>query len=88
MTDEHQQIHNNENLAIFYWRRALELRLRENIPKDILPPHASFNNVKEFETHEELNNISMDLDDMRMTALVISGECNIISSIKLRFNDY
>lgn len=69
---ENQQQHNNENRAINYWGRALEIRRRENIPKDILPPRVAFNNIREFTTIEELNNIAMDLDDMRMTALVIS----------------
>lgn len=86
MTDEHQQMHNNENLAIIYWRQALEIRIRENIPKDILPPQACFNNVREFQTHDELNNIAMDLDDLRMTALVISGELQNIFWNKIRIN--
>lgn len=69
---EEQVLHNNENRAIAFWRFAIEIRNRENIPKQILPPREGFNNIQEFCTHEELNIIAMDLDDLRMTALVIS----------------
>lgn len=68
------QLHNvhNEQQAIAYWRKALEIRARENIPKQPLPPRAAFGNLTEFQTHEELSNIAMDFDEMRMTALIIS----------------
>jgi hypothetical protein len=73
ISDDHQlHNHNNENQAITYWRQSIEIRNRENIPKDILPVRSAFGGIREFSTHEELNNIEMDLDDMRMTALVIS----------------
>lgn len=71
LTDD-QVLHNNENRAIAFWRYAVEIRNREQIPKDILPPREAFNKIQEFRTHEELNNISMDVDDLRMTALIIS----------------
>jgi hypothetical protein len=69
---EDQVLHNNENRAIAFWRYTVEIRNRENISKDILPPKEAFNNIQDFRTHEELNNIAMDLDDLRKTALVIS----------------
>lgn len=65
--------------AISYWRQAIELRLRQNIPKEILPSRAAFNNILEFRTLEDLNNIALNLDDMRMTALVISGKIKILN---------
>lgn len=71
ISDDHQ-LHNNENQAISYWRQAMDIRIRENIPKDILEPRPAFNNIREFSSHEELNDIEMDVDDMRMTALIIS----------------
>lgn len=71
LTDDHA-LNNNENRAIAFWRCAIEIRNRENIPKEILPPRDAFNNIQEFRTHEELNNIALDLDDLRMTSLVIS----------------
>lgn len=79
LTDDHQQ-HNNHNVhrAITYWRQAIELRQRKNVPKEILPGRPAFNHVLEFRTVEDLHNIAMDLDDMRMTALVISGEFILI----------
>ncbi|KAL7011527.1 hypothetical protein ACKWTF_014301 [Chironomus riparius] len=73
ISDDHQlHNHNNENHAITYWRQSIDIRTRENIPKDILPVRSAFGGIREFSNHEELNNIEMDLDDMRMTALVIS----------------
>jgi hypothetical protein len=40
-----QVLHNNENRAIAFWQYAVEIRNRENIPKDILPPREAFNNI-------------------------------------------
>lgn len=66
-----QHIH-NENQAIVYWRQAMDIRLRENVPKLILPPREAFNFAPEFTTVEELNMIAMDLDDMRIQSLIVS----------------
>lgn len=87
LTDE-QQGQNNEHRAINYWRRAIEIRRRENIPKDILPTRAAFNNIQEFRTIEELNNIAMDLDDIKMTALVISGKLKSEQKLRKILNIY
>ncbi|CRK86871.1 CLUMA_CG000696, isoform A [Clunio marinus] len=62
----------NESQAIVYWRQALEIRTRENVPKNILSPREVFNNIVEFTTVDELNSIAMDLDDMRIQSLIIS----------------
>jgi hypothetical protein len=74
LSDDHHHHHNlnNEHQAIIYWRKAIDIRTRENVPKEVLPPRPAFGNIREFQTHEELNSIAMDLDEMRMTALVIS----------------
>jgi hypothetical protein len=74
LCDEHRHHHPNNSpaMAIFYWHFALDIRMRENLPKNVLPPRIAFGNVQEFRTHEELDNIGMDIDDMRMTALIIS----------------
>lgn len=64
-----QHIH-NESQAMVYWRQAMEIRMRENLPKVILPSREAFGDVCEFTTMEELN--SMDLDDMRIQSLIIS----------------
>lgn len=64
-----QHIH-NESQAIVYWRQAIEIRLREKIPKTILPPREAFGDVPEFTTVDDLH--SMDLDDMRIQSLIVS----------------
>lgn len=66
-----QHIH-NEGQAIVYWRQAMDIRLRESVPKIILPPRESFGSVSEFSTVDELNLIAMDLDDMRIQSLIVS----------------
>lgn len=66
-----QHVH-NESQAIAYWRQAMDIRLRENLQKTILPPRDAFGNVPEFTTVDELNAIAMDLDDMRIQSLIVS----------------
>lgn len=66
-----QHIH-NEVQAINYWRQAMDIRLRENIPKKILPPREAFGNMPEFSSIEELNALALDLDDMRIQSLIVS----------------
>lgn len=67
-----EQHFHNESQAIVYWRQAMDIRLRENIPKVILPAREAFLNAVEFTTVEELNSIAMDLDDMRIQSLIVS----------------
>lgn len=66
-----QQVH-NESQAIVYWREAMEIRLRGNVPKVILAPREAFGNVPEFTTFDEINSIAMDLDEMRIQSLIVS----------------
>lgn len=67
-----EQHQHNESQAINYWRQAMEIRLRENVPKEVLPPREAFGNVPEFSSIDELNSIAFDLDDMRIQSLIVS----------------
>lgn len=67
-----EQRTHNESQAIAYWRQAMEIRLRENVPKVVLPTREAYGNVQEFSTVDELTSISMDLDDMRIQSLIVS----------------
>lgn len=67
-----EQHTHNESQAIAYWRQAMDIRLRENIPKAVVPTRKAYGNMPEFSTIEELNAISMDLDDMRIQSLIVS----------------
>lgn len=67
-----EQHQHNESQAISYWRQAMEIRIRENVPKEVSPPREAFGNVPEFSTVEELNSIALDLDDMRFQSLIVS----------------
>lgn len=60
----------NETQAVVYWRQAMEIRLRDNVPKVILPPRQAFDNVPEFNSIEEI--AAMDIDDMRIQSLIVS----------------
>lgn len=66
-----QHLH-NELRAIDYWRQAMDIRLRENIPKTILPPREAFGNMPEFNSMEQLNALALDLDDLRIQGLIVS----------------
>lgn len=59
-----------ETQSVAYWRQAMEIRIRQNAPKTILPPREAFGNVSEFNSVEEL--ITMDVDEMRIQSLIIS----------------
>jgi len=68
--DEHHDL----QLALQYWRTAIQLRNRdpnEVIVKKVRPPAEHFNNAVEFQTMEDLENLSMDLDAMRTQSLLI-----------------
>ena len=62
----------NEAQAITYWRQAMEIRIRENVLKVVLPPREAFGNKPEFNSVEDLNSIAFDLDDMRIQSLIVS----------------
>lgn len=64
--------HNNELQAVSYWRKAMQIRLDENVQKVILPPREAFGNASEFKTMDELYSIAFDIDAIRMQGLIIS----------------
>lgn len=68
--DEHYDL----QTALQYWRTALAIRNED--PNNILQkprttPHAAFLNALEFHTLEELENLALDLDSMRIQSLLI-----------------
>lgn len=68
--DEHHDL----QLALQYWRNAVQLRNRDPVApifKAIRPPAEHFNYAVEFQTLEELDNLSTDLDAMRTQSLLI-----------------
>lgn len=68
--DEHHDL----QLALQYWRTAVQLRTRDPanlIVKNIREPAEHFNYAVEFQTLEELDNLSTDLDAMRTQSLLI-----------------
>jgi hypothetical protein len=68
--DEHHDL----QLALQYWRNAVQLRNRDAaspIVKAISKPAEHFNHAVEFQTLEELDNLSTDLDAMRTQSLLI-----------------
>lgn len=68
--DEHHDL----QLALQFWRKAVQIRHQdpENpIAKGVKPPSEHFNYAVEFQTMDELENLSMDLDAMRTQSLLI-----------------
>lgn len=66
--DEHHDV----QTALVYWRRALELRQRENAPKPPpAEPRAAFMHIAEYRTAEGLDSVALDLDAMRNQSLLI-----------------
>lgn len=66
--------HHDSQLALKFWRAAVQLRNSSNGPpirKTVQPPTEHFNNVVEFQTMEELENLSADVDQMRIQSLLI-----------------
>ncbi|PSN58319.1 hypothetical protein C0J52_00105 [Blattella germanica] len=69
--------HNDTVAALRHWRIATQLRHtfgtnNEPIAKrPVVPPRAAFRNAVEFKTMEDLNNVSLDLDAMRIQSLLI-----------------
>ncbi|CAG9821966.1 unnamed protein product [Phaedon cochleariae] len=66
--------HNDLAVALFHWKEALIIRREENLfPKQpVMQPHEGYRFEKEFETLEELENISADLDLVRIQSLMIA----------------
>lgn len=69
--DEHHDL----QLALQYWRTAVQLRNQRDpanrIVKAIREPTEHFNYAVEFQTLEELDHLSTDLDAMRTQSLLI-----------------
>ncbi|XP_069695746.1 protein fem-1 homolog C [Periplaneta americana] len=70
--------HNDTAAALRHWRIATQLRHtfgpsdNEPIPKrPVMPPRAAFRNAVEFKTMEDLSNVALDLDVMRIQSLLI-----------------
>ncbi|XP_055376509.1 protein fem-1 homolog C [Condylostylus longicornis] len=66
--------HNETRLAILHWRLALHMRHRDEDfieKKPVIPLRAAYGYATEFKTAEELNNISTDVDAMRIQSLLI-----------------
>lgn len=58
--------------ALSLWRRAMEDRMQEPaLPKQINEPIAAYEYVEEVQTIEQLDDLVLDPDEMRMQALVI-----------------
>lgn len=69
--DEHYDL----QTALQYWRRALTLRhknaARPIKKRNLVPPKPAYLNAVEFQTFEELDNLALDLDAMRVQSLLI-----------------
>ncbi|BES96833.1 sex-determining protein fem-1 [Nesidiocoris tenuis] len=68
--DEHVDM----QVALLHWEIALKLRMSTEpaIRKwPVMPPRAAFGNAVEFTTEEELRNLALDLDAMRVQCLLI-----------------
>ncbi|KAK0165341.1 hypothetical protein PV328_003860 [Microctonus aethiopoides] len=69
--------HNDTQIALKYWRKAMTIRNTnaiDNQPlmkRPIMPKRDSFRNAVEFSTFEELNSIAFDLDAIRIQSLLI-----------------
>ncbi|KAK2575935.1 hypothetical protein KPH14_007297 [Odynerus spinipes] len=69
--------HNDTQMALKYWRAAMEIRNAHMVdgkplPKrPVLPRRDTYRYATEFTTLEELNAISLDLDAMRIQSLLI-----------------
>lgn len=69
--------HNDTQIALKYWRKAMTIRNTNTIDnqplmkKPIMPKRDSFRNAIEFSTFEELNSIAFDLDAIRIQSLLI-----------------
>ena len=82
--DEHHDL----QLALQFWRKAVQIRHRDPnnpIMKAVKPPAEHFNCAIEFQTMDELENLSMDLDAMRIQSLLIC-ERILGSTHKVTFN--
>ncbi|KAF2355098.1 Ankyrin repeat [Trinorchestia longiramus] len=65
--DEHNDIHE----AITQWRTAALLRETSGVEKKIMAPLSTFNFIQEFITLDDLDNVIVDQDAIRMQSLLI-----------------
>lgn len=65
--------HQNLRKCLHHWRLALSIRYSD--PNNVIPKNfvskAPYGYIAEFNTYEELENISMDLDAMRIQSLLV-----------------
>ncbi|XP_072398856.1 protein fem-1 homolog A-like [Diabrotica undecimpunctata] len=66
--------HNEWDIAIHHWKTALRIRQAYNLfPKQpVMESQEGYRYQKEFETFEELENITSDEDSMRIQSLIIA----------------
>ncbi|XP_076252370.1 ankyrin repeat protein mann-cup isoform X1 [Rhynchophorus ferrugineus] len=66
--------HNDLTVCLNHWKQALRIRQEnELLPKQPqLTPHEGYRNQKEFESLEELESVSTDLDAVRIQSLLIA----------------
>jgi len=67
--DEHFDL----QTALIYWKKAMEIRMKDpSIPKkSLVPPKAAYRGMTEFTTLAQLDDLSLDLDAMRIQSLLI-----------------
>ena len=69
--DEHYDL----QTALQYWRRALQVRFKQParpiVKRGLVAPKPAYLHAVEFQTFEELENLALDLDAMRVQSLLI-----------------
>lgn len=69
--DEHFDL----QTALVYWKKAMEIRMKDpNNPipkKNLVPPKGAYRGMTEFNTPAQLDDLSLDLDAMRIQSLLI-----------------
>lgn len=62
-------------MAVHFWRTSLSLRLKDPeypiVKTKLVLPKPAYINAIEFQTTEELENLALDLDAMRIQSLLI-----------------
>ncbi|XP_060529006.1 protein fem-1 homolog CG6966 [Cylas formicarius] len=66
--------HNDISVAIFHWKEALIIRQNHGLfPKQpVIPPHEAYRYQTEFQTMEELELLSVDLDLLKIQSLLMA----------------
>jgi len=63
--------HHDSQRALQYWRAACEVREKAGLTKQIQLPKKQYRFASEFTNRQELENISLDLDALRLQSLII-----------------